>query len=203
MTIEPALTLALLASLFVGTHVGLATGRVRAALVARLGDGGFFALYTFVATVSFAAMIGYYAVHRFEGAPGLALGQVAAARWPLMALIVAGVMLTSAGLTVYPRLAVALCTDQAVTAPEFDRVEPVVSPHARSKVDYLAETPFAETLYLDTDTRVLGDLSEMFRLLERFEMALAQRAHVPASPARAVWRHAVPSSFPPRPRRRR
>ena len=80
--------------------------------------------------------------------------------------------------------------------PEFDRVEPVISPHVRSKVDYLAETPFAETLYLDTDTRVLGDLSELFRLLERFELALAQRAHVPASPAEALWRHAVPSSFP-------
>ena len=95
-----------------------------------------------------------------------------------------------------PGLGVALFTDRAVTGPEFDRVEPVASPHVRSKVDYLPETPFAETLYLDTDTRVLGDLGEMFRLLERFEMALAQRVHVPASPAKAVWRHAVPSSFP-------
>ena len=95
-----------------------------------------------------------------------------------------------------PGLGVALFTDQAVTGPEFDRVEPVASSHIRSKVDYLPETPFAETLYLDTDTRVLGDLGEMFRLLERFEMALAQRVHVPASPAKAVWRHAVPSSFP-------
>jgi uncharacterized membrane protein len=116
MTIEPALTLVLLASLFVGTHVGLATRRLRAALVARLGGGGFFALYTLVATVSFAAMIGYYAAHRFEGAPGPALGAVAAARWPLMALIVAGVMLTAAGLTVYPRLAVALF-DQPIGEP--------------------------------------------------------------------------------------
>ena len=73
---------------------------------------------------------------------------------------------------------------------------PVAAPHIRAKVDYLPETPFAETLYLDTDTRVLGDLGDLFRLLERFELALAQRAHVPASPAPAVWRHAVPSSFP-------
>ncbi len=95
-----------------------------------------------------------------------------------------------------PDLGVALFTDQAVEGPEFDRVEPVASPHIRSKVDYLAETPFAETLFLDTDTRVLGPLAELFRLLERFDLALAQRAHVPASPAKAVWRHAVPSSFP-------
>lgn len=95
-----------------------------------------------------------------------------------------------------PGLGIVLFSDQPVAGPEFDRVAAVAAPHIRSKVDYLPETPFAETLYLDTDTRVLGDLGEMFRLLERFEMALAQRVHVPASPARSVWRHAVPSSFP-------
>ena len=95
-----------------------------------------------------------------------------------------------------PELGIAIHTDREITAQEFDRVAPVAAPHIRSKVDYLAETPFDETLYLDTDTRVLGDLSEAFRLLERFDMALTQRNHVPASPAKAVWRHAVPSSFP-------
>ncbi|HET9069254.1 MAG TPA: putative nucleotide-diphospho-sugar transferase [Amaricoccus sp.] len=92
-----------------------------------------------------------------------------------------------------PGLGVALFTDQTVSGPEFDRVEPVAAPHIRSKVDYLPETPFAETLYLDTDTRVLDDLGEMFRLLERFEIALAQRAHVPGIRA---GRPPVPSSFP-------
>ena len=95
-----------------------------------------------------------------------------------------------------PWLGVAIYTDQAIAGPEFDSVAPVAAPHIRAKVDYLPETPFAETLYLDTDTRVLGDLGDLFRLLERFDLALAQRAHVPASPAPAVWRHAVPSSFP-------
>ena len=95
-----------------------------------------------------------------------------------------------------PWLGIAIYTDQAIAGPEFDSVAPVAAPHIRAKVDYLPETPFAETLYLDTDTRVLGDLGDLFRLLERFDLALAQRARVPASPAPAVWRHAVPSSFP-------
>jgi len=92
-----------------------------------------------------------------------------------------------------PGLGVALFSDRAMNGPEFDRVEPVAAPHIRSKVDYLPETPFAETLYLDTDTRVLGDLGEMFRLLERFEMALAQRVHVPGP---REGRPSIPSSFP-------
>jgi hypothetical protein len=92
-----------------------------------------------------------------------------------------------------PALGTAIYTDQAISGPEFDRVAPVAAPHVRSKVDYLPETPFAETLYLDTDTRVLGDLGELFRLLERFEMALAQRVHVPRP---REGRPDVPSSFP-------
>ena len=75
-----------------------------------------------------------------------------------------------------PWLGVAIYTDQAIAGPEFDSVAPVAAPHIRAKVDYLPETPFAETLYLDTDTRVLGDLGDLFRLLERFDLALAQRA---------------------------
>ena len=46
---EPALVVAVLWMLFGGTHIGLATRRVRAALVARLGEGGFTALFSAVA----------------------------------------------------------------------------------------------------------------------------------------------------------
>ena len=95
-----------------------------------------------------------------------------------------------------PGLAVALFTDRALAAPEFDRVEPVAAPHIRSKIDYLPRTPFAETLYLDTDTRVLGALDDLFDLLRRFDFAIAQRAYVRATRSRAVWRHVVPAAFP-------
>lgn len=49
----------------------------------------------------------------------------------------------------------------------------LASPHRRSKVEYVDQTPFQETLYLDTDTRVLCDLSDTFDLLGQFDIALA------------------------------
>ena len=51
--------------------------------------------------------------------------------------------------------------------------ENIPEPHRRSKVDYIARTPFEQTLYLDTDTRVLCDLGDLFALLEKFDVALA------------------------------
>jgi Nucleotide-diphospho-sugar transferase len=95
-----------------------------------------------------------------------------------------------------PDLGIALFSDVPAAGPGFDRVEPIAEPHLRSKVDYLPRTPFAETLYLDTDTRVLGPLDDLFDVLERFDLALAQRAYVRANRKRAVWRHVVPAAFP-------
>src|SRR3989442_6769936 len=84
---EPALAVALLWLVFGGLHVGLATRRVRAALVARLGEVGFTALFSVVAAVSFTLLVRYYAGHRLEGGGGLALGDVPAVGWGLHAII--------------------------------------------------------------------------------------------------------------------
>ena len=98
----PVLAVAGLWLLFAATHVGLATGRVRAALVARLGEPGFGALFSVVASVTFAAAVACYAAHRADGPAGPALGGMAAVRWPLIGLIVAGTALVSAGSVGYP-----------------------------------------------------------------------------------------------------
>ena len=45
--------------------------------------------------------------------------------------------------------------------------------HTRSKVDCLHRSRFARTLYLDADIRVIHDISEMFIVLDRFDIALA------------------------------
>ncbi len=89
--------------LFGGTHIALATRRVRDGLVSRLGESGFRALFSLIAAVSFSVLVHYYTVHRFDGPPGLALGAVPALRWALMAVVVAGVVLIAASLVVYPR----------------------------------------------------------------------------------------------------
>src|SRR5438093_1132358 len=105
---EPALAVALLWLVFGGLHVGLATRRVRAALVARLGEVGFRTLYSVVAAAFFTLLVRYYAAHRLEGSAGLALGDVTAVRWALMAVIVFGFVLAIASLVGYPASPMAL-----------------------------------------------------------------------------------------------
>src|SRR5262245_50337917 len=93
----PALEVALLWLLFAGTHLGLATRRIRTAIVGRLGEIGFAALFSLVATVGFTVLVRSFAAHRYEGAAGPALGSVPVVREVLIATIVIGVALASAG----------------------------------------------------------------------------------------------------------
>jgi lipopolysaccharide biosynthesis glycosyltransferase len=74
--------------------------------------------------------------------------------------------------------------------------ENIAHPHRRSKVDYLRSTPFERTLFLDTDTRVLCPLDDLFDLLDRFDVAMAH-AHKRAIAAKqATLRITVPDTFP-------
>ncbi|MGH7963488.1 MAG: NnrU family protein [Candidatus Binatia bacterium] len=98
---ESALVVALLWLLFGGTHIGLAAGPIRGRLVARLGEGGFLALFSLVASVLFTVLVMYYAAYRWEGAPGLAVSSLPALRWPLMVFIAIGVVLMIASLAAY------------------------------------------------------------------------------------------------------
>lgn len=74
-----------------------------------------------------------------------------------------------------PDLGIAIFSDQPDPGAVFDRAEPIDAAHVRSKVDYLPRTPFERTLYLDSDTRVMGDLGDLFRLLDRFDLGAAHR----------------------------
>jgi len=105
---DPALGVGLLALLFVGTHVGLATTAIRGRLAGALGEGGFFALYTLVASLTLAAVLSYYAGHRFEGVAGLAAGAVPIVHALLLTVIAGGIALMVAGLAAYPRMPMAL-----------------------------------------------------------------------------------------------
>lgn len=119
---EPAIVVALLWVLFGGTHVGLASRRVRDPLVATLGEIGFFALFSLVATVAFWALLAYYATHRLEGVAGLDAGQVPLVGWALMGAIALAVVLIVAGLAAYPRLPVAVFGQPIVEPRGIERV---------------------------------------------------------------------------------
>jgi hypothetical protein len=95
-----------------------------------------------------------------------------------------------------PDLGIGLFSDAPAPGPEFDWTSLISLPHVRSKVDFLGESPFAETLYLDTDIRVFGDLTDLFRLLERFDVAAAHRDRDALRTKMPRWRIDVPASFP-------
>src|SRR5204862_6196885 len=64
---------------------------------------GFTVLYSVLASLLWIAVVAYYAAHRFDGPPGLALGATVL-RWPLIAMVVAGVVLLATTLVAYPAL---------------------------------------------------------------------------------------------------
>jgi hypothetical protein len=72
----------------------------------------------------------------------------------------------------------------------------IENPHRRSKVDYMSRTPFEHTLYLDTDTALNADISDMFRVLERFDIAIAHAMHRHSPNSLVPWRIELPEAFP-------
>jgi uncharacterized membrane protein len=120
---ESVLTVAALWLLFAATHIGLATRRIRAVLVARLGERGFMGLFSLVAAAAFTLVVAYYAAHRFDGPPGLAFGAGAPVlRWALMGTVVAGIVLMAGSLTVYPRSPMALFNETVRTPYGLERI---------------------------------------------------------------------------------
>ena len=105
---EPAVVVLSLVGVFAATHIGLATNGIRGRLVGVLGERGFFGLYSLIASLTFWALIAYYAAHRFEGAAGLDAGGIALVRWLGMATVFAGVVIAVMGLAGYPRTPYAL-----------------------------------------------------------------------------------------------
>ena len=99
---------------------------------------------------------------------------------------------------VMPKFEIDIYCDQPEHLEEglFDRVELIVEPHRRSKVDYLSETRFERTIYLDTDIRVIEDVSDLFDLGERFDLAIAHAHARNQLRTTETWRKELPASFP-------
>lgn len=98
-----------------------------------------------------------------------------------------------------PALPIALFCDRAPRSADgdpFSALHPVSQPHRRSKVDYLPHSPFERTLYLDADVRVVSDLTEVFGVLDRFDVALAHAHARNHRHTNTAWRVAIPPGFP-------
>jgi hypothetical protein len=75
---------------------------------------------------------------------------------------------------VMPQAQIDLFTDQPVEDPTFDRIHPVTPDFFRPKMEAIHKSRFERTVYLDSDCIALSDLSELFTILDRFDIAVAQ-----------------------------
>jgi hypothetical protein len=95
-----------------------------------------------------------------------------------------------------PDVPICLFTDQPIeVAHGFDEIVQLAAPHPQAHINKLIammQSPFEKTLFLDTDTYVCADISDLFAVLERFDIAMTQeRAYRDIFPANT----GVPDAF--------
>lgn len=71
----------------------------------------------------------------------------------------------------HPDLPITLFTDKNRNIKNIDQVKVINFDGPRVKPFCLWDSPYQNTLYLDTDTAVVGDIQNMFNLMERFDLA--------------------------------
>lgn len=85
---------------------------------------------------------------------------------------------------------------KTVTAGVFDQVHDIHHIWFRPKFESLHRSRFDRTIYLDADLRVIGDMSDVFEILGKFDFAATQVAGRNQSYARRLWRKPLPNAFP-------
>lgn len=103
-----------------------------------------------------------------------------------------------------------VCTDELVSGTLWDQIIPIPKSKANhdqymiDKLITLTKSPYDTTLYLDSDTYVLDDLTELFTVLDKFDLALChghdrqkrydiQHGKIPHN---GILRNAITSSIP-------
>jgi len=101
---------------------------------------------------------------------------------------------------IHPNLHITLMTDFDSNynyGDSFDYIENIVPKGIRVKQDYLILSQYENTLYLDSDTRVVNDIMDVFRIMEKFDIA-ATFDYVRSSEERnKIWvkYYLIPESF--------
>ena len=86
--------------------------------------------------------------------------------------------------------------DLASNPAPFTSVGIIEHPHRRSKVDYISQTPFERTLYMDSDTTVAQDISEVFGVLERFDIGAIHAMRRNGERANEFWTKPITPAYP-------
>lgn len=95
-----------------------------------------------------------------------------------------------------PGLEIDLFTEAGVAQGVFSKVHVLPEIWARSKLDSMLHSRFQQTLFLDADLLVVADLSDIFGLFDRFDIAVAQDMYRSSSKARGEYRRPFPNAFP-------
>jgi hypothetical protein len=77
-----------------------------------------------------------------------------------------------------PQVSVTLFADEAIESPHFDQVIVIKNPQYGfiDKIVYMNQSPYDRTIFIDTDTYICDDLSDLFMLLDRFDIAVSHEA---------------------------
>lgn len=81
-------------------------------------------------------------------------------------------MLSAESVKRFSDIPITLFTNQEVDCEYIDDISLIQPNHIRSKVDYIANSPYDKTLYLDSDTVIMRDISDMFDILDRFDVGV-------------------------------
>ena len=85
-------------------------------------------------------------------------------------------LMSAESLKRFTDLPVALYTDQDVEKikdnPNIDIVASINAPHLRMKVEFMDQSPFKKTVFLDSDTVIVRNCDDLFDLLDRFDVGI-------------------------------
>lgn len=70
-----------------------------------------------------------------------------------------------------PGIKIAIFTNMKFESEFIDYVCYIQPNHIRSKVDFIAYSPFKKTIYLDSDTCIVMPINDMFDVLEKYDVA--------------------------------
>ncbi|MEL7393054.1 MAG: putative nucleotide-diphospho-sugar transferase [Pseudomonadota bacterium] len=100
--------------------------------------------------------------------------------------------------TIHPEAEIDLYTDRPEEIENgdiFNQIHPLSESWFRPKMEAMIETRFERALYLDADTMVVADLSSVFDVLKRFDIAMTHDSNEAGSDALYFHRNEVPEAF--------
>ncbi len=78
----------------------------------------------------------------------------------------------------------------------FDQIHMLDKSWFRPKFESLVRSRFDKTVYLDADVRCLADMSDIFTVLDRFDIAMVHDPLRNSQHAQRVWKTPLPNAFP-------